>query len=211
MSDEVGINELLQAHRGLNDIISATYPADADEGPINVFASLTHSCNSSSEVPVINSFLEDITALTGSRQELADVVEKISVATLNENSSALTDPELLGRRLAWFQQAEQHIRSIIENKDLITYRLQQPLVFNFLTMHYHYHKDLISLIGQLVDLLNNVPSHIRLLEDRAQHSILERSDSCISSLTHGVTALRNTLDDVVKLQSLVKGILDAQE
>ncbi|XP_042232767.1 uncharacterized protein LOC121873320 [Homarus americanus] len=130
---------------------------------------------------------------------------------MNENSSSLTHPEVLGRKVTWCQEAEHHMRTIIENKDLLIYHLQQPLVANFLTMHYHYHKDLITLVGELVDILSNVDSHIRLVEDHAQNSVLKRSDSCISSLTHTVTDLRNTLGDISALQSLITGMLNVQE
>ncbi|KAK8732144.1 hypothetical protein OTU49_007207, partial [Cherax quadricarinatus] len=174
-----------------------------------VLTSLTSNSMESSQL--INSFLEDVSALTEVRRDLAATTEKISIAALNETSSALTDPEVLGSRMAWCQKAEQHMRSIIENKDLLIYHLQQPLVANFLTMHYNYHKHLISLIGELVDILNNVSSHIRLIQDHAQNSILQRSDSCISSLTHTVTDLRDTINDITALQSLVTGMLNTKE
>lgn len=38
-------------------------------------------------------------------------------------------------------------------------------------------RDLIILIGELADNLNNVCSHIRLIEDHAQNSFLQRSVS----------------------------------
>ncbi|KAK8732145.1 hypothetical protein OTU49_007207, partial [Cherax quadricarinatus] len=186
-----------------------------------VLTSLTSNSMESSQL--INSFLEDVSALTEVRRDLAATTEKISIAALNETSSALTDPEVLeccscetlslddSSRMAWCQKAEQHMRSIIENKDLLIYHLQQPLVANFLTMHYNYHKHLISLIGELVDILNNVSSHIRLIQDHAQNSILQRSDSCISSLTHTVTDLRDTINDITALQSLVTGMLNTKE
>ncbi|XP_053646136.1 uncharacterized protein [Cherax quadricarinatus] len=214
MSAEVGIEELLQAHRGIDTILSTFYSdkSEEDDGEVQVVDVLTSlTSNSMESSQLINSFLEDVSALTEVRRDLAATTEKISIAALNETSSALTDPEVLGSRMAWCQKAEQHMRSIIENKDLLIYHLQQPLVANFLTMHYNYHKHLISLIGELVDILNNVSSHIRLIQDHAQNSILQRSDSCISSLTHTVTDLRDTINDITALQSLVTGMLNTKE
>lgn len=38
-------------------------------------------------------------------------------------------------------------------------------------------RDLIVLVGELADNLNNVSSHIHLIEDHAQNSFLQRSVS----------------------------------
>ncbi|XP_071536536.1 uncharacterized protein [Panulirus ornatus] len=216
MSSEIGIDELLVAHGGIDTIISSFYP-DEPEGDadnvLNVISSVNQSSCATSHnfTQAMSNFLEDISALVKLNQELAAIDENINNATLNEKSSTLMHPEILGNLSTWCQEVEQHLQLTIENKDLLIYHLQQPLVSNFLTMHYQYHKDLISLVGELVDMLNNVPSHIQLVEDHAQNSILKRSVSCISTVTRTVTELRNTLGDITALQSLITEMLEAKD
>lgn len=48
-----------------------------------------------------------------------------------------------GQRVVWCVEVEQHMRTIVENKDLLVYHLQQPLVSTFLTMHHRYHRSLL--------------------------------------------------------------------
>ncbi|XP_042859218.1 uncharacterized protein LOC122245351 isoform X2 [Penaeus japonicus] len=159
----------------------------------------------------MNEFLKDVSALADARRELVIISEKMNRAVQNEKSSTLTHNDILGDRISWCHEAEQHMRTIIENKDLLIYHLQQPLIANFLTMHHQYHKDLIVLVGELADNLNNVSSHIHLIEDHAQNSFLQRSDTYISHVTKIVTDLRNTLSDITNLQSLVIGMLGPLE
>lgn len=52
----------------------------------------------------------------------------------------ISSKSISGNLVTWCQEVEQHLRVTIENKDLLIYHLQQPLVSNFLTMHYRYHK-----------------------------------------------------------------------
>ncbi|KAG7163179.1 hypothetical protein Hamer_G002257 [Homarus americanus] len=208
MSGEVGIEDLLLAHHGLGDIIRSFYPdeveGDAGEA-IDVISTATQdNLSTFNSSQAVNSFLEDVSALAKARQKLTTIVEKINIATMNENSSSLTHPEVL---VVILNPAVTCPSS--STKQFFMY------VFTYPTMSEEKPimatLDLITLVGELVDILSNVDSHIRLVEDHAQNSVLKRSDSCISSLTHTVTDLRNTLGDISALQSLITGMLNVQE
>ncbi|ROT68329.1 hypothetical protein C7M84_013532 [Penaeus vannamei] len=206
----VDIEELLSAHRGIEEIIGSFKEEDSD-GIIDVTTHLSEGLNTSISSQHVNEFLNDVSVLADAQKELIIIKEKMTRAVQNEKSSALTHNEILGDRIFWCREAELHMRTVIENKDLLIYHLQQPLIANFLTMHHQYHKDLIILIGELADNLNNVCSHIRLIEDHAQNSFLQRSDTYISHVTKVVMELRNTISDITNLQALVIGMLEAQK
>lgn len=194
------------AHQCLSEIITSFYPNDVeDDNIINVRSSFSSLNNSNQAVA---DFLECITLLTSVRQDLRVVLEKVNSARLTELSSELVHHDTMGERVIWCQEAEKHLRTVAENKDLLIYHLQQPLVTNYLTMHYQYHRNLITLVEELDDILNRVEVHVRLVEDHAQNSTLQRADSGISNIARTMTELRNTLDNIVSLQSIVTEMTD---
>ncbi|XP_047470844.1 uncharacterized protein LOC125026436 isoform X2 [Penaeus chinensis] len=141
MNADVGIEDLLSAHRGLHEIISSFTAEDNDgDGIVDVTTLLSEGLNRSISSQQVNEFLRDVSVLADAQRELVNINEKMNRATQNEKSSTLTHSDILGDRIFWCREAELHIRTIIENKDLLIYHLQQPLIANFLTMHHQYHK-----------------------------------------------------------------------
>ncbi|KAK4327671.1 hypothetical protein Pmani_001866 [Petrolisthes manimaculis] len=212
MSTEVNLKKLVGAHEGLSDLIKTFEPERGNNVPQdNTRLVCQHLDQSKPSTKVVEKFLEDVTALAATREELMSLLENLTSATMNKTSSLLTHSEILGRRVECCQRVEQHMSSVIENKDLLIYHLQQPLVTNFLTIHHQYHKDLIFLIGGLMDIINKLPSHISLLEEHAQNSVLQKSNSYISYVTRIATELRTTLEEVITLQTLVATVLVEQQ
>ncbi|XP_050692665.1 uncharacterized protein LOC126983678 [Eriocheir sinensis] len=221
MAALVTLNDLLLAHEGINGIIKTLYPhrgrrdeeeeggrreneeeCDGGQPTITELSKVEHE---------VDGFLETVSALEEVREQLTLTLEQANSAVLTQASATLTHPQVLGRRVEWCVEAEQHMRTIVENKDLLIYHLQQPLVSTFLTMHHRYHRSLVSLVGALSDLLTRLHTHTDLLERHARHSALDTVDSLISSLTQAAATQRSVLGDITALHSLVASILQEQE
>ncbi|XP_066951239.1 HAUS augmin-like complex subunit 2 [Macrobrachium rosenbergii] len=200
------MDELLVAHQSLDDIITSFYPDNVGDtsDAVNIRSSFNNLNNSSQAV---TDFLECFSHLTAVRGELAMVEEKFNSAQLNKLSSNLIHPAVVGEHISRCQEAEKHLRTIIENKDLLIYHLQQPFITNYLTMHYQYHRDLVTLVEDLTDILNKTEVHLQLMEDQAQDSMLQRADSGIINIVQTVTELKTTLDNIVALKNLIPGIM----
>ncbi|XP_063850557.1 uncharacterized protein LOC135094412 [Scylla paramamosain] len=208
MATQVTLNDLLAAHGGINDTIRLFHPQlnreeEEEEGGRRGFK------NEEVEDKVAG-FLEALTALQGAREDLALTVESANTAALTQASAALTNPQILGQRAAWCVEAGQHMRSIVENKDLLIYHLQQPLVTTFLTMHHTHHRSLVSLLGGLCDLVTRLQSHTDLVQRHANHSALATTDSMITSLTKVVATQRDLLSDIKALQTMVTSVLQEE-
>ncbi|XP_045119421.1 uncharacterized protein LOC123509283 [Portunus trituberculatus] len=205
MAAQVTLNDLLAAHGGINDVIRQFHPQltggeeeEEEEG---------RGVKNEEVEDKVAGFLEALTALQGAREDLTLVVENANTAALTQASVALTDPQIVGRRVAWCVEAEQHMRSIVENKDLLIYHLQQPLITTFLTMHHQHHRSLVSLLGSLCALMTSLESHTDLLHRHANHSPLITTNNMITSLTKVVATQRDLLRDIKALQTLVTSVL----
>ncbi|KAG0728113.1 hypothetical protein GWK47_033179 [Chionoecetes opilio] len=198
------LGDLLEAHDGINDTISQLYPhygrqAEEDRRQTNPAASAT---SGHSKVDVTGGMLDGgvgfgllrlgmllvVVALEGAREDLTRTLHQGHTTDLGQSSAALTDPQLMGGRVAWCVEAEQHMRSIVENKDLLIYHLQQPITTTFLTMHHKHHRSLVNLVGLLTDLMNRLPSHIDLLERYAVSLVSLASAGWASKQSHDLAA-----------------------
>ncbi|XP_068206969.1 HAUS augmin-like complex subunit 2 [Palaemon carinicauda] len=202
------MEELLVAHQSIDDIITSFYPDDVgDSDAVNVTSSLS-SLNSSNQA--VNDFLECFSRLTVVRKEIVEMEEKLNSAKLNKLSSELIHPAVVGEHISWCQEAEKHLRTIIENKDLFIYHLQQPFITNYLTMHYQYHRDLITLVEDLTGILNKTEVYLQLIEEQAKDSMLQRADSGIINIVQTVTELKTTLDNIVTLKNIIPAMIKTQ-
>ncbi|KAK7067739.1 hypothetical protein SK128_003783 [Halocaridina rubra] len=197
------MDDISAAHQIINDIILEKYPDDSlDEDCTISVRSSFHSLNNSNQV--VTDSLESGLQLASVRQDLACLTKKIDSAKLSEASSELTHPDIINKHIAWSEEAGKHLQSISENNDLLTNHLQQPFVVNYLTMHFQYHRKLITLVEELQNILSNSEEYTELVRNHANNSILQILDSFINNTAKSMAEIRNTIDGIVSLQTVIQ-------
>ncbi|XP_066950741.1 uncharacterized protein [Macrobrachium rosenbergii] len=114
-----------------------------------------------------------------------------------------------GEHISWCQEAEKHLQTIAENRVLLIYHLQQPFMNSYLSMHYEYHRDLLTLVEDLIEILSKTEAYLQLIENQVQDSVLQQAD-VIMSIAQTMSELKKILDNVFALKTIISKMIGDQ-
>ncbi|XP_031571864.1 AUGMIN subunit 2-like [Actinia tenebrosa] len=140
--------------------------------------------------------LKDITklghALNKVNRELQNLIR-------NAETQDVTDIDTLGQRAHKLEKMASHLSSIVEKKDDLIARLQQPFIGEYLEMDSAYHYSVSSSLPRIATCLATLPEHLENLEWAKRFSL---TDGQLENVLVGIEAsfadLQNHFRAVIK-------------
>lgn len=139
--------------------------------------------------------------MSKAKADLSKINLEIQCRMQDKETRDITHLDILEKRIAKIKSLNSHIESVIESKDQLIQRLQQPFQGDYLKLEAQYHKFACELFPQITPLLADLTTNLENIVWAKSLSLKDgRLDALISELCSTLSAMQTSFQSYCQIQ-----------
>lgn len=168
------------------------------------------STDAQSHLPSLK-LIQALKKMSKARAELNKVTLEIQCRMQDKETQDITHLDILEQRINKIKSLNSHIESVIESKDQLIQRLQQPFQGDNLKLEAQYHKFACELFPQITPLLAELNTNLENIVWAKSLSLKDgRFDTMISELSTALNAMQASFQSYCQIQQSMEQLHSLQ-
>ncbi|XP_046372593.2 HAUS augmin-like complex subunit 2 isoform X1 [Haliotis rufescens] len=145
--------------------------------------------------------------ITKKKRELQKVNLELQCRVQDKETADITHIDILKNKVEKIQKLNAHIESIMEKKDQLTGRLQQPFVGDYIKMDAAFHKYASELFPQIAPILGDLNYNLDNINWTKRTNFSEgKMDTLIAQMSNALADMRLQYNALVQMRGSINDI-----